>query len=231
MSVLTINALNQSYGGSHTLWDVDLVVPAGSRICLMGRNGMGKTTLAQVHHGPAASRARARCRSTGRIYRVPAEKPGARSASATCRRAAIFSRNSRWRRICTSAPARAQEAQRRFLDRSTTLSPSSNRCCRAAATSRAASSSSLRSDARARTEAADSRRADGRNSAEGRSRDRHHPARSQHEDGLTLLLVEQKLPFARRVASDFRILKKGRMVASGPIEGLTGQVVEDHLNV
>ena len=45
MSALTVTALNQSYGGSHTLWDVDLVVPAGSRTCLMGRNGMGKTTL------------------------------------------------------------------------------------------------------------------------------------------------------------------------------------------
>src|SRR5215813_9150805 len=43
--VLTIHALNQFYGDSHTLWDVDLDVPAGSRLCLMGRNGMGKTTL------------------------------------------------------------------------------------------------------------------------------------------------------------------------------------------
>ena len=45
MSVLTIKDLNQFYGLSHTLWDVGLTVPAGSRVCLMGRNGMGKTTL------------------------------------------------------------------------------------------------------------------------------------------------------------------------------------------
>ena len=44
MSVLSVTALNQFYGGSHTLWDVTLDVPAGSRTCLMGRNGMGKTT-------------------------------------------------------------------------------------------------------------------------------------------------------------------------------------------
>jgi urea transport system ATP-binding protein len=43
--MLAIKGLNQFYGGSHTLWDVDLDVPAGSRMCLMGRNGMGKTTL------------------------------------------------------------------------------------------------------------------------------------------------------------------------------------------
>ena len=45
MSLLAVKALNQSYGGSHTLWDVDLTVAEGSRTCLMGRNGMGKTTL------------------------------------------------------------------------------------------------------------------------------------------------------------------------------------------
>src|SRR5882724_13136759 len=45
MSLLAVKTLNQFYGGSHTLWDVDLDVPAGSLMCLMGRNGMGKTTL------------------------------------------------------------------------------------------------------------------------------------------------------------------------------------------
>jgi urea transport system ATP-binding protein len=43
--MLTISGLNQFYGGSHTLWDVDLQLPAGSSMCLMGRNGVGKTTL------------------------------------------------------------------------------------------------------------------------------------------------------------------------------------------
>jgi urea transport system ATP-binding protein len=45
MSVLAIEGLNQKYGGSQILWDVQLDVAAGSRTCLMGRNGMGKTTL------------------------------------------------------------------------------------------------------------------------------------------------------------------------------------------
>src|SRR5580658_8480002 len=57
MSALAVRALNQSYGGSHTLWDVDLAVPVGSRTCLMGRNGMGKTTLLKCIMGllPATS--------------------------------------------------------------------------------------------------------------------------------------------------------------------------------
>ena len=55
--MLAVQGLNQFYGGSHTLWDVDLFVPAGSRMCLMGRNGMGKTTLLKCIMGllPASS--------------------------------------------------------------------------------------------------------------------------------------------------------------------------------
>lgn len=43
--MLRITGLNQYYGGSHTLWDMDLDIQAGSCLCLMGRNGVGKTTL------------------------------------------------------------------------------------------------------------------------------------------------------------------------------------------
>ncbi len=43
--MLKINGLNQYYGQSHTLRDLDLEVNAGECMCLMGRNGVGKTTL------------------------------------------------------------------------------------------------------------------------------------------------------------------------------------------
>jgi urea transport system ATP-binding protein len=40
-----IQGLNVSYGDSQVLWDVDFSVPDGRVVCLMGRNGVGKTTL------------------------------------------------------------------------------------------------------------------------------------------------------------------------------------------
>jgi urea transport system ATP-binding protein len=49
--------------------------------------------------------------------------------------------------------------------------------------------------------------------------------------GLTLLLVEQQLRFARRVASNFWLLEKGRCVADGTIDELTDDLVRDHLSV
>lgn len=43
--MLKISGLNFYYGESHILRDVDLTVPKGQMICLIGRNGVGKTTL------------------------------------------------------------------------------------------------------------------------------------------------------------------------------------------
>ncbi len=44
-SILQIAGLNVYYGESHILRDVDLTVGAGEMVCLIGRNGVGKTTL------------------------------------------------------------------------------------------------------------------------------------------------------------------------------------------
>ncbi|MGN0916374.1 MAG: urea ABC transporter ATP-binding subunit UrtE [Succinivibrio sp.] len=43
--MLKITNLNQFYGQSHTLWDISLEVKKGECLCVMGRNGVGKTTL------------------------------------------------------------------------------------------------------------------------------------------------------------------------------------------
>lgn len=51
------------------------------------------------------------------------------------------------------------------------------------------------------------------------------------ELGLTVLLVEQKLPFARRVADDFFIMEKGSVVATGPIANLNDDLVQRYLSV
>ncbi|MGR9000198.1 MAG: ATP-binding cassette domain-containing protein [Gammaproteobacteria bacterium] len=54
--MLKITGLNQYYGGSHTLWDLNLDMPPGSCLCLMGRNGVGKTTLLKCIMGLIAVR-------------------------------------------------------------------------------------------------------------------------------------------------------------------------------
>jgi urea transport system ATP-binding protein len=45
MTAISVQNVNQRYGGTQILWDLNLDVKAGSCTCIMGRNGVGKTTL------------------------------------------------------------------------------------------------------------------------------------------------------------------------------------------
>ena len=43
--MLTLESVNQYYGGSHTLRNLSLTIPDAACTTLLGRNGVGKTTL------------------------------------------------------------------------------------------------------------------------------------------------------------------------------------------
>lgn len=60
-SMLRIENLNVYYGESHILRDVDLSVSPGKMVCLIGRNGVGKTTLLKTIMGLLSQR-------SGEIY-------------------------------------------------------------------------------------------------------------------------------------------------------------------
>ena len=49
--MLNIDAVNQYYGGSHILRDVSLTLEKGKVLALLGRNGVGKTTLLKALMG------------------------------------------------------------------------------------------------------------------------------------------------------------------------------------
>ncbi|WP_254566126.1 urea ABC transporter ATP-binding subunit UrtE [Oscillatoria sp. HE19RPO] len=49
--MLQVSGLNVYYGESHILRDVDLSVSPGQMVCLIGRNGVGKTTLLKTIMG------------------------------------------------------------------------------------------------------------------------------------------------------------------------------------
>jgi len=51
LSVLSINELNTYYGQAHILRGAGLELPAGTALGLLGRNGMGKTTLIRTLMG------------------------------------------------------------------------------------------------------------------------------------------------------------------------------------
>jgi urea transport system ATP-binding protein len=233
MSTLSVAALNQSYGGSHTLWDVDLVVPAGSRTCLMGRNGMGKTTLLKCIMGllrvssgtidfdgrniaglPAEARAR-----LGIGYVPQGREIFAQLTVEENLRVGLGIRKNGVRAIPPQVfelfPVLKQMLNRRGGD----LSGGQQQQL-AIGRALVLEPTLLILD----------------EPTEGIQPNIVHEIgdiilRLNREAGVTVLLVEQKLPFARRVASEFRILEKGRCVAGGAIDDLTDDVVRAHLSV
>ncbi|MEI6128093.1 MAG: ATP-binding cassette domain-containing protein, partial [Pseudomonadota bacterium] len=48
MSLITLKNIGLSFGGSLLLDSVDLVIEPGERVCLVGRNGTGKSTLIKI---------------------------------------------------------------------------------------------------------------------------------------------------------------------------------------
>jgi urea transport system ATP-binding protein len=54
--MLTVKNLNQDYGGSHILRDLNFEIPPGKVTALLGRNGVGKTTLLRTLMGLVPSK-------------------------------------------------------------------------------------------------------------------------------------------------------------------------------
>ena len=55
--------------------------------------------------------------------------------------------------------------------------------------------------------------------------------RLNREEGLTIVLVEQNIRFARRAGHVFAIMEKGRVTASGPASELSDELIHRHLAV
>ena len=51
------------------------------------------------------------------------------------------------------------------------------------------------------------------------------------DEGLTVILVEQKLGFARRVGQSFRLMDRGRVVANDSMDQLSDDLIKKYLAV
>jgi ABC-type branched-subunit amino acid transport system ATPase component len=86
--ILDANGLHSYYGVSHILHGVDFTVKKGETIGLMGRNGMGKTTLIKSMLGLVRPR-------QGAVRVRGVDMTNAARASPTCPKAAASSPTSR----------------------------------------------------------------------------------------------------------------------------------------
>ena len=231
--MLAIKTLNQFYGGSHTLWDVDLTIPPGSRMCLMGRNGMGKTTLLKCIMGLQAVRSGGIDFDGIDLLKLPAEQRAKLGIGYVPQGREIFSQLTVEENLRIGIGVR-KNGLRKVPSRIFDLFPVLKKMLKRRGGDLSGGQQQQLAIGRALVLEPKLLILD--EPTEGIQPNIVHEIgdiimRLNKEEGLTVLLVEQKLPFARRVASEFCILDKGRRVAAGPIGDLTDEVVRAHLSV
>ena len=230
--MLAIRGLNQSYGGSHTLWDVGLTVARGSRTCLMGRNGMGKTTLLKCVMGLLRASSGAVDFEGVDLCTMPPEARARLGIGYVPQGRDIFPQLTVEENLLVALGARKQP--RATLRRIFALFPVLEKMLRRRGGDLCGGQQQQLAIGRALV--LDPKLLILDEPTEGLQPSIVHEIgsvilRLNEETGLTILLVEQKLAFARRVASQFVILEKGRCVADGAVDRLSDELVHQHLSV
>jgi urea transport system ATP-binding protein len=229
--MLAISGLEQYYAQSHTLWNVDLNVREGERVAVIGRNGVGKTTLLKCIMGLVPIRAGSICfrgkqlsahRSDERarvgigyvpqgrqIFAELTVQENLRLGLTTVGRGGNMERVFRWFPVLKEMLSRrggdlsGGQQQQLAIARALLLDPQL-----------------LVLD----------------EPTEGIQPNIVHQIGSvleqlSEEEGLTVLVVEQKLSFVRRFAQRFYVMDRGRTVANGAIEALHDELVHQYLTV
>jgi urea transport system ATP-binding protein len=233
MTMLTVKGLNQSYGGSHTLWDIDLVVPARSRTCLMGRNGMGKTTLLKCIMGLLPATSGEIVFAGNDLRRMPTEARARLGIGYVPQGREIFAHLTVEENLRLGLGVR-KNGIRAIPPLVFELFPALKPMLRRRGGDLSGGQQQQLAIGRALVLEPTLLILD--EPTEGIQPNIVHEIgdvilRLNREGEVTVLLIEQQLRFARRVASEFYILEKGRCVAGGSINELTDDTVREHLSV
>jgi urea transport system ATP-binding protein len=229
--MLQVESLNQYYGQSHTLWDLDMEAPEGKCTVIMGRNGVGKTTLLQAIMGLLPVR-------SGRIlYRgedisgVIAEKRAEMGIGYVPQGRQIFPLLTVQENLEIGLPVRKDKKVPEFIFE---LFPVLKEMLGRRGGD--LSGGQQQQLAIGRALVVDPKLLILDEPTEGIQPNVVQEIgdiirKLNREAGLTVLLVEQKLPFARKVADRFCILDRGRQVASGGMDQLDDTIIQQYLTV
>jgi len=230
--MLSVEGLNQAYGESQILWDMKLDVPEGSSTCLMGRNGVGKTTLLRVVMGTLRMRSGAVRFGGEDLAGRPPELRARRGIGYVPQGREIFPQLTVRENLELGVVAGGRK--RKLPERVMSLFP--------------VLSTMLHRRGGDLSGGQQQQLAIGRALAiEPKLLILDEPTegiqpnvvaeigdvleRLNRDEKLTVLLVEQKLGFARRVASRFCLMERGRSVAAGEMSSLSEELVSKHLAV
>lgn len=231
--MIQINALNQAYGGTQILWDLELDIAPGSVTCIMGRNGVGKTTLLKCLMGLLPVRS-GEIVLDGSDYTHKSAESRARNGIGYVPQGRdifpLLTVEENLRTALGSRPDRSKMIPERIFELFPVLREMQAR------RGGDLSGGQQQQLAIGRALVLDPKVLILDEPNEGIQPNIVQQIgdvilKLNREEGLTVVLVEQKLGFARRVGQEFRLMEKGRVVARGEMSGLSEQLIARHLAV
>ncbi|MFM2476121.1 urea ABC transporter ATP-binding subunit UrtE [Celerinatantimonas sp. MCCC 1A17872] len=229
--MIEIKNLNQRYGGTQILWDLNLSIPKGECTCIMGRNGVGKTTLLKCLMGllPISS---GTIELNGQpIERQSAEQRARLKVGYVPQGRDIFPLLSVEENLKVSLAA---AGKRTIPERVYELFPVLKEMHARRGGDLSGGQQQQLAIGRALVLSPTVLILDEPN--EGIQPNIVNQigeviTHLNQQDGLTVVLVEQKLGFARKVGHQFRLMEKGHIVASDKMENLSDELIKQHLAV
>ncbi|MCH8192671.1 MAG: urea ABC transporter ATP-binding subunit UrtE [Planctomycetes bacterium] len=228
--MLTVENINFSYGNVQALFEVSLEVPRNTMVCLMGRNGVGKTTLVRTIMGL--------CRPTSGQICFQDQDVTAKSAYQRARLGMgyapqgrhIFPRLTVEENLQTGLPRGQSAVPESVFDYFPVLGDMKSRF----GGDLSGGQQQQLSIARALVTDPEFLILD--EPTEGIQpniiqRIGEVLNRLSAEEGKTILIVEQYLAFVKTFCDRFVLMNRGRVVAADTIDGLTDGLVSDYLHV
>ncbi len=231
--MLDIKNLNQFYGQSHTLWDLSLHVNKGECLCVMGRNGVGKTTLMDTIMGQNPLASGSIILDGQDITKLPVEDHGRVGIGYVPQGRQIFPLLTVEENLKIGLPARRDGLKtipKQVYDMFPVLYDMKHRQggdLSGGQQQQLAIGRALVTDPKLIIFDEPTEGIQPNIVAEIASIVR----RLNKEIGLTVLLVEQKLPFARKMGDRFFIIDRGHGVAEGLMVDLDESLIKKYLTV
>lgn len=231
--MISIKNVNQVYGGTQILWDLNLDIKPGSCTCIMGRNGVGKTTLLKcimgllpvksgeiLLEGEPLQNKKAEYRAPAGIGYVPQGRD-------------IFPLLTVEENLKVGLPIRkdgAKEIPEKIFELFPVLKEMLQR------RGGDLSGGQQQQLAIGRALVLDPKVLILDEPNEGIQPNIVKQIgdvilKLNKEEGLTVILIEQKLGFARRVGEEFRLMERGRVVASDRMDNLSEDLIRQYLAV
>jgi urea transport system ATP-binding protein len=231
--MLTVEHLDVAYGRSQVLFDVSFDVPDGALVCILGRNGVGKTTLLHAVMGLLPARAGRVALDGADITRARPERRVRAGIGYVPQGHEVFAQLTVWENLLLVVEA-TNRSEKGVIGEALDLFPRLRPLLKRRAGFLSGGQQQQLAIARAfisrprllvLDEPTEGIQPSIILEIEGAIGELHRSA------GLSILLVEQYLDFAVRLADRYVILDVGQVVRAGPPEELTSPAVRQLLSV